>query len=244
MARDVHEDIDYPADSIILTPSMGRSFKGNVVLIPGLGAPILLMKPLGFRLKRAGYVPVYMRYPLHTPLEHHVETLKGVLRGLDPYTPLFIVTHSYGAMICRSTFADPTLPRPKRVVMVAPVNQGSDLARKWYELTGKFRTGRRLMALFAGPVPFQILPENVDEYTKFPLCSAEVGVISLLLPRPISRLHPLLDGPNDGTTLVQETYIPGMKDFIVLTGEHNSALLQGGVAKKIIRFLDRGDFRD
>ncbi len=222
---------------------MKGNFKGTVVLIPGLGAPAVLMKPLGMRLKKAGYKPLYMRYPLHTPLEHHVEKLRKLLMTIAPGQPFSVVTHSYGSMICRNAYTDPKLPRPSRVVMIAPVNQGSNLARKWYELTGKIRAGRRLMGILAGPVPFQILPERVKKDHRFPVCSAEVGVISLVLPEWLSSHHPLLDGPNDGTTLVKETYVPGMKDFIVLPGEHNTALLRKEVADNVIRFLDHGRFR-
>ena len=217
--------------------------KGNAILIPGLGAPVLLMKPMGLRLKKAGYNPVYMRYPMHTPIEHHVERLRDLLLSLDTGIPFSIITHSYGSMICRNTYSDQGLPRPSRVVMIAPVNQGSHLAGKWYEMTGKIRAGRRLMGIVAGPVPFQILPERAGNDPRFPLCGVDVGVISLMLPSWLCGIHPLLDGPNDGTTLVKETYVPGMKDFIVLQGEHNTSLLRKDVAHTVIRFLDTGRFR-
>jgi len=223
---------------------MGDTPKGNLILIPGLAAPLVIMKPLGLRLKRAGYNTIYMRYPLHTPLEHHVGKFKKLLATLDKKIPLFIVAHSYGSMICRNAYKDPDIPRPEKVVMIAPVNQGSTLAQTWYDLTGKVRGGQRLMGILAGPVPFQIRSDLADRQQKFPVCSTDVGVISLVLPNIISKLHPLLKGPNDGTSTVQDTYAPGLKDFIILPGEHNTALLRRNVASAVIRFLDTGWFRE
>ncbi len=215
-----------------------------VVLIPGLGAPPILMKPLGMRLKRAGYHPVCMTYPLHTPLEDHVERLKKLLHELNHGSPLNIVTHSYGSLICRNAYKDTTLPKPKRVVMIAPVNQGSSLAQSWYELTSKFPGGRRLMGILAGPVPFQIRNKIVGQDHRFPSCHGDVGVISLVLPWGLSSMHPLLKNTNDGTSEMRDTVASGFKDLIVLTGEHNSALLRRDVASKVIHFLDTGWFRE
>lgn len=223
---------------------MGDTSKGNLILIPGLGAPLILMKPLGMRLKHAGYNSIYMRYSLHTPLEYHVEKFKKLLSRLDTERPVFIVAHSYGSTICRNAYRDPTLPRPEKIVMIAPVNQGSTLAQTWYDLTGKVRGGHRLMGIVAGPVPFQIRTEMVGRKLQFPVCSADVGVISLVLPDIISKMHPLLNGPNDGTSTVQDTYATGLKDFIVMSGEHNTALLRKDVALKVIHFLDTGWFRE
>jgi len=223
---------------------MGDTPKGNVIIIPGLAAPVILMKPLGMRLKRAGYNPVYMHYPLHTPLEDHVEKFKKLLAEIDPGQPLFITTHSYGSLICRNAYMDPDLPRPMRVVMIAPVNHGSTLAQTWYDMTGKVRGGHRLMGFIAGPIPFQIRKSLSDRNRLFPVCSADAGLISLVLPDIIGRFHPMLNGPNDGISTIDDTYTSGVKDFILLTGEHNTALLSKNMALNVIRFLDTGFFRE
>jgi hypothetical protein len=125
--------------------------------------------------------------------------------------------------------------RIRRVVMLAPPNQGSELAEwlrpRWYYrlLMGpaaqQLGTGVESVPLALPPVPFS------------------AGVIAgarRLLP-PLAR-DPF-PGPNDGKVAVARASVAGMADFVVVPRSHTFLMWAPEVRAAVFRFLAEGRFR-
>ena len=104
------------------------------VLIHGLGGTKLDMVPLKVRLKRAGFVTVSFGYlSVFRRIEPLANRLKEMLIHLEnsPSTrSIHIVGHSMGAIIARAALADYQGSKIKSLLMLAPPNQGSHMARR------------------------------------------------------------------------------------------------------------------
>ena len=74
-----------------------------------------------------------------------------------------------------------------------------------------------------------------------PVPRCEFGVIAGGLGNG-TGLNPLIPGDDDMTVSVEETKLPGMKDFIQIRGQHSLLLLQQEVADNVISFLKDGVF--
>ena len=51
-----------------------------------------------------------------------------------------------------------------------------------------------------------------------------------------------IDAPNDGTVLVEETYLAGAKEHVTLRVSHSGMMLSAAVARKTAAFLRSGSF--
>jgi hypothetical protein len=71
----------------------------------------------------------------------------------------------------------------------------------------------------------------------------DVGVIAGSMGVGLGRLFANLESDHDGTVLVEETYLPGAKDHIVLSISHTGMLFSTEVAEQTSWFLRRGAFR-
>ena len=212
----------------------------KVLLIHGLGATSLLMKPLGMYLHRHGFQPLYFGYKVHEDLSEVIDRYRKWLLEQDLTEPYFMVTHSMGSMLSCLAFNHRDLNRPDRIVMIAPTLYGSTLAKSWYDLTKKFPAGHFFLKLIAGPMVFDILPKEKPVLPSE--CTSDIGVIRIVLPEVLSKLHPLLEGQHDGTTTLKDNYVPEMKDLVTITGEHNTSLLNPVLWRQVLCFLQNGEF--
>ena len=51
-----------------------------------------------------------------------------------------------------------------------------------------------------------------------------------------------MNGPNDGTVLVDETHLPGAADQLRLRTSHSGLLFSAEVARQVAAFLETGRF--
>lgn len=148
--------------------------------------------------------------------------------------PVHLVTHSMGGLVARVLLAR---SRPRwlgRVVMLAPPNQGSEVAdmfaafppyRWWFGPAGAQLVTRRdakTAGLF-GPIDYE-LGIIAGRRSLYPAASA-------LLPRP-----------NDGRVSVAATAIEGMADHIVLPTSHPMIVRDRAATEQVIAFLRDGRF--
>jgi len=116
-------------------------------------------------------------------------------------------------------------------VMLAPPNQGSELADKLKD-NFLFRrvTGPAGQELGTGPA---CLPQRL------PAANYEVGIIA-----GNRSLNPLfsawLPGPDDGKVAVARAALPGMTEMLVVPRSHTWMMWGGDVKRAVVQFLQEG----
>lgn len=217
-------------------PELGRgSTQPPVLLLHGLARTKLSMAGLGRALRRAGLRTLAHTYPSR---QAGVVALADAVAAWIVAThgdgEIDLVTHSLGGVLARHLSGRVAL---RRVVMLAPPNAGSDLARALQEF-GPF-------GWLYGPAG-----RDVAEGKGWPdALAAEVGVIagtrSPSLGNPTSWVSaPFFgdDRPNDGTVAVDETHLPGMVDFATVDASHTWIMNDPRVQAMVVRFLAEGRF--
>ncbi len=214
----------------------------TVVLLHGLLRSARSMAGLGRALSAQGY-PVWARsYPsqrvgIEESAAFIVSHLQREVEG-----PLVLVTHSLGGIIARyvaGPLGEGAGLDVQRVLMLAPPNGGSRLARRFGKL-GLFRRTH-------GPAGQELGVTRPE----WPLPSAPVAVIAgtrSLGMNPIgwiSSMSGLIPGtePSDGTVLVEETRLPGMVDFATVAASHTFIMNNPEVREMIYRFVREGRLR-
>ena len=147
---------------------------------------------------------------------------------------IHFLTHSMGGLVARYLLR---VDRPEhlgRVVMLAPPNQGSQVAAKLRGLelfrkvmgpaAQQLGSGTERIADLLGPVDF------------------ELGVITGDRPlgQPTARM---IEGPNDGKVAVDEARVEGMRDFLVVHRGHTFIMNDPEVIGQAAHFFETGRFR-
>jgi hypothetical protein len=154
---------------------------------------------------------------------------------------LHLVGHSLGGLVLLELFesvlsADGKLPSgkrlpPGRVVLLGSPVQGSSAAQQLARLP----LGRSIMGLTANEV--LVVPR-----TRRWNGARDLGVIAGSLPMGLGRLVASLNGPNDGTVLVEETRLPGATQHLTLNTSHSALVYSAEVARQAAAFLRAGRF--
>ncbi|HSV97247.1 MAG TPA: alpha/beta fold hydrolase [Spirochaetota bacterium] len=206
-----------------------------VILLHGIFRSPRSMAKIETALAKRGYRVINFGYPsTRESIEDIAELLHQTVQQLPPERGrLHFVTHSLGGIVVRYYLAHYACPNPGRVVMIAPPNRGSTLASylgKWMPYRWAF--GRAGQQVAGAPDSYPLL---------LPPPRAEFGVIAGGLGSEVG-INPFIPGDNDGTVKVEETKLPGMKDFILLKGQHSTLLAQRAVADNVLFFLSEGKF--
>lgn len=209
--------------------------KPLVVLLHGLARGQGSMAKLGAFLRKRGFETWSTTYPSR---RHSIAYLAGALTDdlarIAGDRPLYAVTHSLGGIIVRH-LRDPRL-HWSRIVMLAPPNQGSQLA------AGLVRNP--LFRWFYGPAG-----RELADCSAWPPPPAPFGVIagtrSLALSNPTSwtlgRRFPA-GVRNDGTVAVDETKFPGMTAFAEVDATHTWIMNAQEARRLILDYLQNGRF--
>jgi len=210
-----------------------------VVLLHGLARSGPSMAPIRAALQRAGFATWTGEYAsLTTSIPEAADGLARELREHFPGRELHAVTHSLGGIVVRH-LGDRGL-HWKRIVMLAPPNRGSQVARSLRDV-GVFQ------GVF-GPAG-QGLGDAVDVAKPWPYPPAPFAVIAgrrrFSWGNPTSWLSSLLlpDAEHDGTVLVEETQLEGASAFAIVDASHTSILEDAYAQALTISFLRDGVFR-
>jgi pimeloyl-ACP methyl ester carboxylesterase len=145
---------------------------------------------------------------------------------------LHFIGHSLGGLvILRALQLAADLP-PGRAVLLGTPSQGCRAARR----IARWPFGKQIL----GAAVNEDIVECVSRQWSGP---RDVGVIAGSKGLGMGRLIANLDGPHDGTVLVEETLLPGAKDHIVLSTSHTGMLFSAEVAEQATYFLREGRFR-
>ncbi len=174
-------------------------------------------------------------------LAEHAAALAKVVQHLEGVTEVNFVGHSLGNLVvrhylsdlARETLGDRPAPRLGRVVMLAPPNNGAEMARRFQD-NALFQaiwgaSGKELATSWA----------ELEEHLAIPTC--QFGIIAGGQGDDNGR-SPLVAGDDDFVVAVDETRLPGAADFLVLPVLHGSIMADNKVQECTLRFLQSGFF--
>lgn len=205
-----------------------------VVLLHGILRGPGSMEKIGNALRQRGYHVVNFGYPsTGGSIADSADLLSRAMTEVPASATVHFVTHSMGAVVVRYYLANYRGARAARFVMIAPPNRGSGLAKRLSSLP--------LYKRILGRAGTELGKVNSSLIENLPAPRCEFGVIAGGLGNGYG-INPLIPGDDDMTVSVEETKLPGMKDFIRIRGQHSLLLLQQEVADNVISFLKDGVF--
>ena len=210
--------------------------RATVVLVHGLWMNGFQLKVLQHRLATTGnFRVVSYSYPtLSGGISDHVRGLLEFARKQSTHE-LHFVGHSLGGLvILRALEVTDDLP-PGRAVLLGTPSQGSRAAQ------GIARVIPFGKAILGAALNAECIECTSREYSGH----REVGVIAGSMRLGLGRLFANFESgrDHDGTVLVEETYLPGAKDHIVLSTSHSGMVFSAEVAEQAVCFLRQGAFR-
>lgn len=180
-------------------------------ILPGLN-PFVDMQQT---LRDEGFDATMISYPsTQDTIETHADTLAQLLGRLEGTKTVSFVTHSMGGLVVRHLLGSKRAWQKNievdRVVMVAPPNQGSAIARAL-----KDNAAYKLVYGISGQ---QLTPESVKS-----IPGLNVPFIIIAGGRSdADGYNPLLDGDDDGTVTVNETYLDSAEETYVVQDFHTA----------------------
>ena len=211
-----------------------------VILLHGLWRSNDSMETLGDYInKKAGFTIINLAYAsARGKIETHADDLASVIDGFsDQITEIHVVAHSMGNIVFRRYLG--TLeqqgqsidPRFKRMVMLAPPNQGSRVARTLSKsLAFQTLAGLGGVQLGAG---WPALQPNLATP------SFEFGIIA---GSADENKNPSLLTPRDFTVFVNETQLPGANGFHLGPYFHWNIKHHPQAMDETLHFLKTGKF--
>ncbi len=228
-----------------LAPMRGRV----VILLHGLGRTRSSTRHMAKYLTDQGGLTVleFGYASTRADVAEHARSLASVVAHLDGVDEIDFVAHSLGNLVIRHMLGDEIEqteghradPRIKRIVMLAPPNNGARLAQ--------LLADNKLFKSLAGPTGTELGPQfaQLEKHLAVPAC--EFGIIA----GARSEAHAegkgdehIRDphGDDDLIVAVPETKLPGASDFLVLTALHTFMMDEPKVQEATLSFLLHGYF--
>jgi triacylglycerol lipase len=207
----------------------------HIFLIHGLGRRPRSLAPVARLLKREGFEVSNWGYPsLRQALEEVAQDFRtAYLRQAQTVDQIHVVTHSLGGIVLRCALAQGELPKLGRIVMLAPPNQGSSLAR--------VLSRNRLIGMLLGPAA-----PVLSDPTKLAALCCEPCVPTCVIAgsrardmrNPVSLISRfLLSKASDGTVTIDETRLANMARFQVIDACHTWIMNHPQAQQELLAFL-------
>ncbi|MBW4538999.1 MAG: alpha/beta fold hydrolase [Myxacorys chilensis ATA2-1-KO14] len=208
-----------------------------VVLVHGLGRTSLSMKKPERFLAQKGYTVVNFSYP---SIRFDIETLANqylkqalLEHCIDPSRKIHFLTHSLGGILARTYLKNEVIHSLGRVVMLAPPNQGSELADFLKELT--------LYQWLLGSAGQQLGTDSASLPIQLGRVNFELGIIA-----GDKNINPfssfIFISANDGKVSVDRAKVEGMKDFLIVRRSHTFLMNDKDVLEQACFFFQNGCF--
>lgn len=215
-----------------------KNYSGKVVIVlHGLNRSTATMRRLANHLREADFQVINFQYASgRTTIDAHADSLRRIIQDIPAsVTDLSFVGHSMGNIVVRRYLAGSEIDsRIRRMVMIGPPNQGSQLAK-----------------MLGGTIPFRMVTgesgtQLAGEWEKFQSRLAtpdfEFGIIAGGQDEKIRLSNFLLDGKDDLIVRVAETKLPGAHDFVVRPMLHSTMMKHPETLEMTLRFLQSGHF--
>ena len=211
-----------------------------VILVHGLYRSAASMSLIEHRLINEGYKVINIDYASTRTSIHAVaekEVAAAVARAKKQgYERIHFVSNSLGALIIRTYLQEHHLPKGSRIIMLAPPNQGSELADWAHE------TFPRLSRL-AGPAATRLGTRNQPFTSKLNPIGGEIGII--IGDQSWNPLFSeILPGSDDGAVTIERAKLTEMREFLVTSCNHTTILLVPHIRDQVLCFLQTGRFSD
>ena len=173
-----------------------------------------------------------------TSIDKHAEALASVINNLPHATEIDFLGHSMGSIVVRyylgqiNTDAD---PRFRRMVMLAPPNNGSRLA--------KVLQDNVLFKTFWGVSGQDLSRHWAESEAKLATPEFEFGIIAGSRPDKSALDNPLFAEENDLVVSVEETLLPGARDFMQQHLLHSTMMNDEAVHQAALSFFQNGYFK-
>lgn len=209
--------------------------KNVVVLLHGIARSSRSMRSLEKALRKENYQILNLNYP--SCKKDLIAIAAEVFQPLHPYHnnpnfTLHFVSHSMGGLVIRKLLTLYPIHNIGRVVMIAPPNQGSEVA--------DFLKNNILYKKFFGPAGQQ-LTTSYAQTDLFEQEGVEIGVIAgCKVLDPFS--HFILRGMHDGRVTVASTKLKGMRDHIIIAATHTFITYHRETVQQTLHFLKQARF--
>lgn len=210
----------------------------HVIILHGMGRTHRAMKKIEKHLENVGYQVTNLDYPsTQKPIEKIAEedlgeTVEKCLK--KGATTIHFVTHSLGGIVLREYLQTKTVPGQCRAVMLAPPNNGSEIA--------DFLKTNFLYQKIMGPAGQQLGTGPFSKPNTLKPVNIKIGIITGNKDSlPVFSF--LFNGPNDGKVSVESAKLKEMADFIVLPCGHTFIMNNETVIEQIEYFLKNGAFK-
>jgi pimeloyl-ACP methyl ester carboxylesterase len=197
----------------------------DVVLVPGLWMPAVIMAPLAARLARAGYRPRRFVYSGRRSIEGAMDGLAAFSRGGAPH----FVGHSLGGVLIFDMLSRYPGAGAGRIVLIGAPVAGCLAGRR----LGTWAVGRWMLGASA---------------PRWQECEARwerrepLGVIAGTRALGLGRMLGMLPGENDAVVQVAETTVQGMVERVLLPHGHSALPVSARVSALVAHFLRNGRF--
>ncbi len=193
-----------------------------VVVLHGMGRTARSMRPVETALRAAGYDVLnigYSSYCCSIP-ELGEAVQREIAAKREPrHVRVHFVGHSLGNIIARWVIAQDDAPAGVgRLVMLAPPNQGAQMANRFSTVAGW-------------------LLEPIDE-----LRQDSTATVRRLPPTPAGVEVGVIAGRDDSTVRIEETHLAGETAHIVVKGNHTFIMREPEVQRLTVEFLRNGRF--
>ena len=221
-----------------------ESTREAVILLHGLGRTRRAMVPLAAALRKAGYAVVNFGYPsTKRPVaELAADAIPEALRAAEALLApsatagrrIHFVTHSLGGILVRLYLSQHRIPALGRVVMLAPPNQGSEVADRLRR--------HPLYRAAVGPSGLELGTDPGSVPLRLPAVDFELGVIAGDRSADPWFSH-WIEGADDGKVSTARTRVAGMRDFLVVHCPHPFIMRHREAIEQTVHFLRHGAFR-
>lgn len=221
-----------------LRPNPSRDRREVVTLIHGLGLRGVSLCYMGFHLAAAGYkVHVYDYFTFLDGIAGHAKKFGAFLEAVERRSPeakaFHIVSHSLGGIVSRQALAEHPGLRVKRLVMLAPPNHGSAMARRLSRLP--------LLPWLVKPLrELSDAPDAAVHQVGVP-GGVEIGVLAAVRGDGKGWKR-YMEGDDDGKVALKDTHVAGERDHLALRSSHTLLAFKLLAAREVEAFLERGRF--
>lgn len=197
----------------------------HIVFLPGIWSPTFFLHSLANKMKKKGYHTSFVSY--NSVRDQPNKVITKVHQHLLKHPGCHIVGHSMGGLLAVNTLNIHQDIDMGHVVCLGSPLQGSKVAGK----LAQFAPGK----MYLGQSQVWLTQSHFIQHGK-------VGVIAGNQSKGLGKFFIELDGENDGTVEVKETYTEGLEDHALLDASHTGLLWHPQCSVYIHNFLNQGRF--